>query len=650
MASQQEYIDKYGNAAKVFFNLRGKGLSFNGACGVLGNIQAESNFNPEIVEHGSGIGYGLCQWSFGRRTALNAYATSRGKKVNDLDMQCDFLYKELTDNYKSLLSELQKDSITPQQAADQFVRKFERPANVNKTSLVRQRNAKEWADKLSGAPGGGGGSSGSGLEVHPEKLFSSDNYEYVDYERRKARTYSKAYLDYVDSIKTGLRNLRLATDNINAVLDSAVNSLIDAINQTQADSISGKVSTKRRKGLVASTSLPTSISYIESPYVSVTVGGRTIGTKNGEKYPDYLQGVKCRKTNGSVNEYQVSLVHQIAPGDNPNYIDELISKTGYNEIIISFGDSNNNVNFRDVKCMITNVTTSFDFIGSKINYTIFCTSFAILASTTKHTYPARKDKPSNVIREVLYNKANSTLLEAFPNMRSKGYVDSKGFIPTNDKVVNIDEVKNTNPFNYLVHLVSLMQNEADKSKSSYYLSVEDSLGVFKILEVDNNLTTLNSQFMYEVNVGYPDNNQVYDFSAKTNYAWAMAYRSDAGINNYKYTIDNVGELKRLNTRAIYKNNSVNSTGGILSYNLWEQLTSYPIQATLTCRGLVKPLLLLQYVKINVIFQGSTRITSGVYIVTQQDDIVDSQGFRTTLSLLRVAGDNEYLDTDGRVLT
>lgn len=649
MASKQEYIDKYGNAAKIFFNLTDKGISFNGACGVLGNIQAESNFNPGIVEHGSGIGYGLCQWSFGRRTTLNAYAVSKGKKVSDLDLQCDFLYKELTESYKAVLTELEKKDTTPEKSADIFVRKFERPANVDKTSIVRQRNAKEWADKMSGAPGGGG-SSGGGLEVHPEKLFSSDNYEYIDWEKKKSRTYSKAYLDYVDSIKTGLRSLRLATDNITAVLDSAVSSLIDAISQAQADSISGKVPTKRKKGLVASTSLPTSISYVESPYVSVTIGGRTIGIKNGSKYPDYIQGIKCRKTNGSVNEYQVSLVHQIAPGDNPNYIDELISKTGYNEIILTFGDSHNNVNFRDVKCMITNVTTAFDFVGSRITYTIFCTSFALLSSTSKYTYPARKDKPSNVIREVLYNKANSNLLEAFPNMRSKSYVESKGYLPNNDKVVNIDEVSNTNPFNYLVHLVSLMQNESDKSKSSYYLSVEDSLGVFKVLEVDNNITNLNSQFMYEVNVGYPDNNQVYDFSAKTNYAWAMAYKSDAGINNYKYTIDSVGELHRLNTRAIYKNNSVNSTGGIQSYNLWEQLTSYPIQATLTCRGLVKPLLLLQYVKINVIFQGSTRITSGVYIVTQQDDTLDSQGFRTTLSLLRVAGDDEYLNTDGRVLT
>lgn len=647
MASKQEYIDKYGNAAKIFFNLTDKGISFNGACGVLGNIQAESNFNPGIVEHGTGIGYGLCQWSFGRRTTLNAYAVSKGKKVNDLDLQCDFLYKELTESYKAVLTELEKKDTTPEKSADIFVRKFERPANVDKTSIVRQRNAKEWADKMSGAPGGGGSNSG-GLEVHPEKLFSSDNYTYVDYEERKRRTYSPFFKSYTEGLKDSFRSLRLVKDNINSVLDEAIQNLIDVAVETVLSRTTRQ--TKRQQGRIHSSALPANISYVESPYVSVTIGGRVIGIKNKDKYPDYIQGIYSKKTNGTINEYKVTLIHQIAPGDNPNYIDELIGKTGYNEIILSYGDSNNNVNFRDVKCMITNVTTSFDFMGSKITYTLYCTSLSLVTANAKFNYPKVIDKPSNVIHNLLYNSANSMLLEQFPNMRSKTYVDSKGFIPTDDRVITIAEVRNTNPLNYLIHLVSLMQNESDKDKSSYFLSIEDTLGVFKILEVDNNIQNLNNQFMYEVNVGYPDTNQVYKFNAKTNYAWAMAYNSAPGINNYKYTIDNEGELKRLDTKAIYKTNSINSTSGIQNYNLWQQLTSFPVQATLTCRGLIKPLLLLQYVKINVIFQGNERITSGVYIITQQEDTVDSQGFRTTLQLLRVAGDDEYLNTDGRVLT
>ena len=61
----------------------------------MGNITAESSWNPDAIEHGNNIGFGLCQWSFGRREQLEAYGTT-------LQHQCEFLWSELTGENRSV--------------------------------------------------------------------------------------------------------------------------------------------------------------------------------------------------------------------------------------------------------------------------------------------------------------------------------------------------------------------------------------------------------------------------------------------------------------------------------------------------------------------------------------------------------------------
>lgn len=60
MNSNAEYIYKY---------LTGQGFTKQAACGVLGNMQAESGINPGIWQstNNTGLGYGLVQWSPGTR-------------------------------------------------------------------------------------------------------------------------------------------------------------------------------------------------------------------------------------------------------------------------------------------------------------------------------------------------------------------------------------------------------------------------------------------------------------------------------------------------------------------------------------------------------------------------------------------------------
>ena len=68
---------------------------------------------------------------------------------------------------------------------------------------------------------------------------------------------------------------------------------------------------------------------------------------------------------------------------------------------------------------------------------------------------------------------------------------------------------------------------------------------------------------------------------------------------------------------------------------------------MTIRGLLKPAILMNYLKVNVWFYGRKHIASGYYIITSQTDNVGASGYSTTLELLRVAPD-ETLNTSSDV--
>ena len=87
----------YGNTPqeKVWFGLINAGYSKIAAAAVMGNIENESGFRADAIEGGTGIGLGLCQWSFGRRTNLENYIASKGTDSSNVDVQVEFLLGEL---------------------------------------------------------------------------------------------------------------------------------------------------------------------------------------------------------------------------------------------------------------------------------------------------------------------------------------------------------------------------------------------------------------------------------------------------------------------------------------------------------------------------------------------------------------------------
>lgn len=82
--------------AKVWNYFVEKGLTAEQIAGVMGNIEAESGGIRTDAVESNGVGYGLVQWSFGRRAALEQAAADAGVSPAELSFQLDYIYYELT--------------------------------------------------------------------------------------------------------------------------------------------------------------------------------------------------------------------------------------------------------------------------------------------------------------------------------------------------------------------------------------------------------------------------------------------------------------------------------------------------------------------------------------------------------------------------
>lgn len=141
--------------AKTIFEFCIKELKLNkaGACGVLANIEAESDFNPNLYGDG-GDSYGICQWNLSRFDNLKNYCNKNGYNWKTLTGQLYFLKYELTNNKSDtgyILDKLKSVSNTASGAYDagyDWCYYFERPANKVAKSESRGSKAqnKYWPE------------------------------------------------------------------------------------------------------------------------------------------------------------------------------------------------------------------------------------------------------------------------------------------------------------------------------------------------------------------------------------------------------------------------------------------------------------------------------------------------------------------------
>lgn len=145
------------NAEKIWNYLKAKGLNDCGIAGLMGNLYAESGLQPNnlqntyekklgysddgytaAVDEGSytnfikdAAGYGLAQWTYWtRKRNLLDFAKAAGKSIGDLEMQLDFLWKELSESYSTTLKVL-RTAATIKVASDRVLTDYERPADIS---------------------------------------------------------------------------------------------------------------------------------------------------------------------------------------------------------------------------------------------------------------------------------------------------------------------------------------------------------------------------------------------------------------------------------------------------------------------------------------------------------------------------------------
>lgn len=136
------------DAKSVVQYLVSKGLTAAIAVGIAGNIKHESNFNPGAVGDG-GTSFGICQWhdeagSFYNGQNMKDFVGTDWK--TNLSGQLDYVYYQITTGFKSMFSRMQaqpNNEAGARACADLFVRNFERPANVDYQSTIRQNSASE---------------------------------------------------------------------------------------------------------------------------------------------------------------------------------------------------------------------------------------------------------------------------------------------------------------------------------------------------------------------------------------------------------------------------------------------------------------------------------------------------------------------------
>ena len=96
----------------------------------------DENAYPDFVRDKAG--YGLAQWTFwSRKEALLKLARDKGKSIGDLQMQLDFLWKELNTGYQAVLIVLQ-NAENVREASDAVLLWYERPADQSDAVQVKR--------------------------------------------------------------------------------------------------------------------------------------------------------------------------------------------------------------------------------------------------------------------------------------------------------------------------------------------------------------------------------------------------------------------------------------------------------------------------------------------------------------------------------
>lgn len=142
------------HAQEVYDYFTAKGFSDAAICGILGNLQHESNINPtqwqigmpETWSMSSSTGYGIAQFTPAGK--IKAYADSVGKDVSDINVQLDYIWSQITTvggfygGSKTIVEFAHETD--PQTAAKDFLQGYEMHSASTDALSTREKYALAW--------------------------------------------------------------------------------------------------------------------------------------------------------------------------------------------------------------------------------------------------------------------------------------------------------------------------------------------------------------------------------------------------------------------------------------------------------------------------------------------------------------------------
>lgn len=150
-------------------------------------------------------------------------------------------------------------------------------------------------------------------------------------------------------------------------------------------------------------------------------------------------------------------------------------------------------------------------------------------------------------------------------MKDSEQVLQEGLILGDDRAVDIERQENVSPLDYLSYLVACMSEEGTsdtqlKKGTVYVLTiVDDTSGkfegpYFKIVKCSANSDALGT---YEIDIGYPSENIITDFSVEDNEGFSILYDYQGQLNsaNFAQRIDDNGNLVDVYAPVISSGNS-----------------------------------------------------------------------------------------------
>ena len=155
-SSPGQTIDGSDVPSKIYNYCVSQGCSAAAACGIVGNAEIESGFDPSIKAYDGSGSIGLFQWLSSRRKTLESEAKAAGKSATDADFQIQFMWKEWSSS--AYVNDLKKQGYTleqwkslsdPKKAAALFAGVFERGADGFDKKGVRGAAAQKWYEKFS---------------------------------------------------------------------------------------------------------------------------------------------------------------------------------------------------------------------------------------------------------------------------------------------------------------------------------------------------------------------------------------------------------------------------------------------------------------------------------------------------------------------